>query len=267
MGKQWIVVAVVSCVLAAGASASAQVLGTFTWQLQPYCNRVTATVTQSGGAFTVDGFDDQCGGATRIPAGGMATINPDGTVSLSLTMVGPIGVPYHLSARLPLPSASGPWQDSRGDGGTLVLGAAAPGDPRPVPGAVIDAATASGPGLNPGSQLAFIGPTVTVTVTGAGQRVHLTASKTLGTTSINGALGLTLYACSRSTAPGSSLVTAGAGVNNLRLPTGTRIVQTISHVFSALAPGTYQVGLCGSATSPITWNDNDLGYATALVFH
>jgi hypothetical protein len=265
MGKRWIVVAVVSCVLGAGASASAQVLGTFTWQLQPYCNRVTATVTQSGGAFTVDGFDDQCGGATRIPAGGMATINPDGTVSLSLTMVGPIGVPYHLSARLSLPSASGPWQDSRGDGGTLVLGAAAPGDPRPVPGAVVEYASVSGVGLSPLTVLNFIGPTATVNVTGPTQRVHVTASKALGSVAVNGGLGLTLYVCARPT-PQGAFVTSGEAIANLRVPTGTRILQTLSHVFAGLPPGTYEVGLCGLTSNLASWNDNDRGYVTALVF-
>jgi hypothetical protein len=267
MRREWSTgLAVVACVLACSLEARAQVVGSFTWQLQPYCNRVTATVTQTGGAFTVDGFDDQCGGATRIPASGMATLNPDGSVSLSLTMVGPLGVPYHLSARLSLPAASGPWKDSRGDSGTLVLGAEAPGDPRPVPGAVVDSATASGNGINPSSQLNFIGPTVTVTVTGSGQRVHLTASKALGSVTVGGGLGLTIYACSRSTVPGSSLVTAGAGVANLRMPQNTRILQTISHVFSGLAPGTYELGMCGSSTNFSTWNDNNFGYATALVF-
>ena len=49
-----------------GASwAEAQSLGTFQWQLQPYCNLVTVTVTQNGGLYTLDGYDDQCGAPTR----------------------------------------------------------------------------------------------------------------------------------------------------------------------------------------------------------
>ena len=38
-------------------AATAQVLGTFTWQQRPYCNRQTLTATASGGVFTLAGFD------------------------------------------------------------------------------------------------------------------------------------------------------------------------------------------------------------------
>jgi hypothetical protein len=40
----------------------AQPIGTFRWQMQPYCNVVALNVTQIGGVYTLDGFDDQCGG-------------------------------------------------------------------------------------------------------------------------------------------------------------------------------------------------------------
>lgn len=50
--------------------AGAQPLGTFTWQLQPYCNRVTVNVRQDGAVYTLDGFDDQCGGGQRAPLNG-----------------------------------------------------------------------------------------------------------------------------------------------------------------------------------------------------
>ena len=42
-----------------GASASsAQNLGTFRWQLQPFCNVVSLAVEQQGAAFQLTGFDD-----------------------------------------------------------------------------------------------------------------------------------------------------------------------------------------------------------------
>jgi hypothetical protein len=50
-----------------GASiVEAQSLGTFRWQLQPYCNVVSVTVTQNGELFTLDGYDDQCGDPATV---------------------------------------------------------------------------------------------------------------------------------------------------------------------------------------------------------
>ena len=44
------------------AIANAQPLGSFSWQLQPFCNVLTISVTQQGNIYTLDGYDDQCGG-------------------------------------------------------------------------------------------------------------------------------------------------------------------------------------------------------------
>ena len=55
------------------SAAAAQTLGTFHWQQQPYCNRLTLTVTAGGGVFTLDGFDDGCGAAVRTPCQRAAT--------------------------------------------------------------------------------------------------------------------------------------------------------------------------------------------------
>ena len=49
-------------VTALSSSASeAQVIGTFRWQMLPYCNVVTFTVVQTGSAYALHGTDDQCG--------------------------------------------------------------------------------------------------------------------------------------------------------------------------------------------------------------
>ncbi len=53
----------------------------------PYCNVVTVSVTESGGVYTLDGHDDQCGADTRAPATGTAVLNPDGTVEIGLLIV------------------------------------------------------------------------------------------------------------------------------------------------------------------------------------
>lgn len=44
----------------APSPAAAQSIGTFRWQLAPYCNVVTAVVTQMGAVYRLDGSDNQC---------------------------------------------------------------------------------------------------------------------------------------------------------------------------------------------------------------
>ena len=112
----------------------AQSLGFFTWQLQPFCNRVTLSIVQVGSTYTLDGFDDQCGGAAlRAGVVGTATVNPNGTIGFGFTTVVANGQPVHVNAVVSLPSASGTWQDSLGNAGTFVLGGAAAGSARPLP--------------------------------------------------------------------------------------------------------------------------------------
>lgn len=114
--------------------ATAQPLGSFTWQLQPFCNRITTQVTQNGAIYTLDGFDDQCGAGQRAPLAGIATPNPDGTIGFGLTIVTvPGGRPVHVDARIPFPTLSGPWSDSAGNSGTLVFNGNGAGAARPAP--------------------------------------------------------------------------------------------------------------------------------------
>lgn len=114
--------------------ATAQPIGSFTWQLQPFCNRVTVQVVQNGAVFTLDGYDDQCAAARRAPLAGIATPNPDGTIGFGLTIVTvPGGRPVHVDARIPFPTLNGPWSDSAGNSGALVFNGQAAGSPRPAP--------------------------------------------------------------------------------------------------------------------------------------
>ena len=129
--------------LLGGATAHAQPLGTFTWQLQPFCNVVTVNVTQQGAVYTMDGYDDQCGATRRAPIVGLGTPNPDGTIGLGWNIVTtPGGRAVQVDARITLPSASGSWTDSAGNAGTLALGASTGGNARPLP-----ATAAAIPGL------------------------------------------------------------------------------------------------------------------------
>ncbi len=116
--------------------AEAQSLGTFQWQLQPYCNLVSVTVTQNGALYTLDGYDDQCGAPTRASVVGTAVPNPNGTITLGFTIVTtPDGTPVHVQTALSLATLGGPWSDSAGHTGTLVFtaGAGTGGAPRPAP--------------------------------------------------------------------------------------------------------------------------------------
>lgn len=120
--------------LAATSSVEAQPLGTFTWQLQPFCNRVTFAVTQVEGAFMLAGYDDQCGGgADHAAASGVASLNPDGSVNLGISIITPDVGTVHVDATLDVGTLSGPWRDSFQYDGTLALNGAAPGSPRPSP--------------------------------------------------------------------------------------------------------------------------------------
>jgi hypothetical protein len=122
--------------LASPLAATAQVVGTFRWQLQPYCNVLTLTVTQQGATYALDGTDDQCGAPRQAAARGMAFVNPNGSIGLGVTLVTtPGGVPLHVDATIALANLSGSWVDTAGNAGPLVFVAAAglPGTPRPAP--------------------------------------------------------------------------------------------------------------------------------------
>lgn len=117
-------------------AASAQVLGTFPWQMQPYCNVVTLTLTNTpAGGWVLDGNDDQCGGGNRGSAVGVATFNAGGNVTLNFTIVSaPSGKPVHVSAIVSPATGSGTWTDSVGNSGTFAFFGATPGLPaRPLP--------------------------------------------------------------------------------------------------------------------------------------
>ncbi len=120
-------------VVLASADAGAQPLGSFSWQLQPFCNVVTVNVTQTGAVYTLDGFDNQCNAGTRAAVTGTAFANPNGTIGLGLSIVAtPGGNPTHVDATIDLASLGGTWRDSAARTGAFVFGANAAGVPRPL---------------------------------------------------------------------------------------------------------------------------------------
>ena len=158
-----VVCLVVCAVLGSGrmTPAEAQPLGSFTWQLQPFCNRVTVSIRQDGAVYTLDGFDDQCGAAQRATLVGLATLNPDGTIGFGLNIVTTGGKPVHVDARVSLPAGNGTWTDSAGNAGAFAFGANTGGSARPAPAVGLGDITgvAAGTGLTGG------GPAGDVTLT------------------------------------------------------------------------------------------------------
>jgi hypothetical protein len=125
-------------VLVLGATpAAAQSIGTFKWQLLPYCNVLTLTVIQMGGIYTLSGTDDQCGAQSgRASAAGTAFLNPGGTIGMGLAIVTtPGGRPVHVDATINLGSLSGTWRDSEGHTSSYIYTplAGIAGPPRPTP--------------------------------------------------------------------------------------------------------------------------------------
>lgn len=126
--------------LSSTSPAAAQTLGTFRWQLQPYCNVISVTVVQEGGQYLIDGTDLQCGASRVAAVRGLAFPNPDGSVGFGLTIVtSPGGTPVHVDANIAVATLGGTWRDSAGNSGSFVFTPGAPvaGVPRPVPAAGI----------------------------------------------------------------------------------------------------------------------------------
>ena len=126
----------IGVVVAIASAADAQSLGTFRWQLQPYCNVVTLSVTQVGGIYRLEGTDDRCGAAQAASAIGTAFLNQDGSIGIGLNIVAvPGGQTQPVSATLALATLNGGWRDEAGHVGTLAFtaGAGTGGSPRPLP--------------------------------------------------------------------------------------------------------------------------------------
>jgi hypothetical protein len=140
------VAAALCSAVALGASpASAQVFGTFTWQMQPYCNRVTLTLTTSPAGFTLAGSDDQCGAATKASASGVGVFNLDGTVGINFAIVtSPSGEAVHVSGVVSPANGQGTWADDTGNSGIFAFFGAVPGLP-PRPAAMAPLAVADNP--------------------------------------------------------------------------------------------------------------------------
>lgn len=138
MLQSWklVAAAVAAVILSLAAPTAAQsVFGTHTWQLQPYCNIVTLTLSPSPGGAQVAGFDNLCGASNQASAVGMASLNAANQVTLNFSIVtAPAGRPVHVTAVVDVRSGGGVWTDSAGNTGTMLYGRSTGGlPPRPIP--------------------------------------------------------------------------------------------------------------------------------------
>ena len=156
-------------------SADAQPVGTFRWQLRPYCDVITVTVTQVGSVYRLEGTTDFCGATQRGSVIGTAHPNPNGTIGIGLNIVtAPLGTAAPLSAEITLPSASGTWTDGSASGDfVLTPGPGVGGPARPVPAGLPTLPSGAFVLNNPvGLALTATGPAVaTIPVEGPGTRM------------------------------------------------------------------------------------------------
>jgi hypothetical protein len=136
MSRHHLLAAVVAAAALLGHvdTVAAQTIGSFRWNLAPFCNVVTVTVVQVGGAFSLAGSDDQCGLQSPTAVEGTLVLSPGGTVTGHL-----IGAttnsanPFMTRVSLNTGNFNGTWQDDRNNSGTFVFNpATAPGVARPA---------------------------------------------------------------------------------------------------------------------------------------
>ena len=126
---------IASAVLVA-APASAQNLGTFRWQLQPYGSVLNLTVVQQGSVYLLDGFEAQCGGNASLPVSGVAVPQANGTVMIGVTSINEQGRGLHTRATINTSDFNGTWSDNAGNTSQTFKfnpGVTCPGGPRTGP--------------------------------------------------------------------------------------------------------------------------------------
>lgn len=112
--------AVALAIASAASSASAQTIGTFRWNLAPFCNDVNLTITQTPLGYSGAGFDDVCGG-TPVPVNAIFTVSGGSSVQGSFSEVLADGSSIFTSLQLSLSGLNGTWNDSSGNSGPLVF--------------------------------------------------------------------------------------------------------------------------------------------------
>jgi hypothetical protein len=101
--------------------AGAESLGTFRWQMLPFCNVLAANITrESADSFSITGWDNKCGGPSRDGIYGAFFFNPRGDIGGGLTIVSAGGAALHLDIVIDPFTLSGTWTASDGTSGSFV---------------------------------------------------------------------------------------------------------------------------------------------------
>lgn len=135
MTRVFRILACCAIVLTATA-ASAQSLGSFSWQLQPYGSVLTLNVVQQGSIYLLDGFESQCGGNATLPASGIAVPQANGQVILGVTTINEQGRGLHTRATINTTDFNGTWSDNANNTNQTFRfspGTTCPGGPRTSP--------------------------------------------------------------------------------------------------------------------------------------
>jgi hypothetical protein len=123
-------------VIASPERASAQVIGTFSWQLVPYGSQIVVTVTQVGSSYDLRGIESQCGNVKALPVTGIAVPQANGEVLFGLTSINERGRGLHTFARINTTDFNGFYSDNAGNVGQQFKfnpGNTCPGGPRTDP--------------------------------------------------------------------------------------------------------------------------------------
>ena len=132
ISRSALLVATVVC----ATPVSAQSLGTFSWQVQPYGSVLQISVTQQGGIYLLDGIELQCGGNASLPVNGVAVPQSNGSVILGMTTINENGRGIHTRATINTSDFNGFYSDNAGNTNQPFVfnpGVTCPGGPRTGP--------------------------------------------------------------------------------------------------------------------------------------
>jgi hypothetical protein len=120
----------------------------------------------------------------------------------------------------------------------------------------------NGVGNNPTNDINFISPTITFTVEANSPTISISATKSLGSTSLGGGTALYLNLGYRKINGGSiTPFDVNDWLPGLRVSAGTSVPFTHAGTYNTtfLIGETYQVGLIANSSNPNSWSDNGLG--------
>lgn len=100
----------------AATSADAQTIGTFRWQLSPFCNVLSLTIVQQESTYQLVGTDDGCGTTSVAPVTGTAIVASASSVVMGFSVISPAAGSRQYSATINLTNFNGTWSDGDGSG-------------------------------------------------------------------------------------------------------------------------------------------------------